>query len=262
MNETTKHAPGTFCWPDLSTSDPDAAKKFYGGLFGWEANDIPMGPDGVYTMFTLEGKEIGAVHKPTPQQAAQGVPPHWLSYVSVASADESAAKAQKLGGKAVMPPFDVMDAGRMTVLQDPTGGMFALWQPNKHIGAKLVDQPGTLVWTEMISTNADAARDFYTKLFDWGVQLHEMGPMKYSVLLRGQTPAGGLMQSTPDMGNIVSQWMVYFGTTDPDASAKKAAQLGGDVLVPPADIPGVGRFTVVLDPQGAAFGIIRFNPRS
>jgi predicted enzyme related to lactoylglutathione lyase len=260
MNETTKHAPGTFCWPELSTSDPAGAKKFYSGLFGWGINDVPAGPM-IYTIFTLEGKDVAAGHQMDPQQAGQGIPPHWLSYVSVASAENSTAQAQKLGAKVVMGPFDVMDHGRMSVLLDPTGAAFALWEPKSHIGARFVDQPGTLVWTELLTNNVDIAGGFYTKLLGWGTQVHDMGPMKYTVFMRGETPAAGMMQITPDMGKTPPNWTVYFGTTDPDASAKKAGELGGAALMPPSDIPNVGRFAVLQDPQGAAFGIIRFNPR-
>src|SRR5436190_9619730 len=115
MNESTKHAPGSFCWPELATTDPAAAKKFYSELFGWGINEVPIGPDAVYTMFTLDGKEISAAHQMDPQQTAQGVPPHWLSYIATASADETLANAKQLGGNVIAGPFDVMDAGRMGV---------------------------------------------------------------------------------------------------------------------------------------------------
>jgi uncharacterized protein len=260
MKETIQHAPGTFCWPELATSDAVGAKTFYTALFGWGVHDTPAGPDGVYTMFTLDGKELGAAHELMPQQKANGVPPHWLPYIAVANADESVAKAQTLGATVLMGAFDVMDVGRMAILQDPAGAVFTVWQAKNHIGARVVDQAGTLVWTELMSSKADAVRDFYTKLLGWGVQLHDMGPMKYTVFMRGETPAGGMMQITPDMGNVPSHWLSYFGVTDPDATAAKATQLGGTLLIPPADIPNVGRFSVIKDPQGAAFGIIRFDP--
>lgn len=260
MEETTKHAPGTFCWPELSTSDQNGGKTFYTSLFGWSVNDIPMGPDGVYTMFMLDGKELGAAATQQPQQKQMGVPPHWLPYISSDNVDDTLKKAQSLGGNVIAGPFDVMDSGRMGVVQDPTGGVFGVWQANKHIGARAINQPGTLVWTELMSTDAGKAREFYTKLFGWGVRLHEMGPMTYTVLLRGETPAGGLMQITKDMANVPTNWLSYFGTEDPDKTAAKAGTLGGRVLMPPADIPNVGRFSVLQDPQGASFGIIRFNP--
>src|SRR5262249_40580540 len=148
-------------------------------------NDLPMGPDAVYTMFTLDEKQLGAATTQQPQQKQMGVPPHWLPYISSDSVDETLQRAGTLGGKVIAGPFDVMDAGRMGVIQDPTGAVFAVWQANKHIGARLVGQAGTLAWTELISTNTDAARQFYSRLFDWGIQLHEMGPMTYTVFMRG-----------------------------------------------------------------------------
>jgi len=262
MNETTKHAPGTFCWPELSTSDPAAAKKFYGGLFGWTAKDDQVSPDMVYTMFQLEGKELAAAHALMPEQKKMGIPPHWLSYISVDNVDDALSKVTSLGGKVGAGPFDVMDAGRMGVAFDPVGAAFGLWQPKKHIGARLVDQPGTLVWTELLSSNVDVTGKFYSNLFDWGQQLNEVGPMKYTVFMRGDKPAGGMMQISPDMGKVPPNWMPYFGVTDPDGTAANTTKLGGKVAMPPADIPNVGRFAVLQDPQGATFGIIRFLPRS
>ncbi len=260
LNETTVHAPGTFCWPELTTSDQAAAKTFYSTLFGWTFTDSQMGPDSVYTMFQIDGKPLGAATALDPQRKAQGVPPHWLSYVSIANADESAAIAKELGGTVIAGPFDVMDAGRMAMLLDPAGSAFALWQPGKHIGAQVIDQPGTLVWTELMTTNADVTREFYSKLFGWGVQLHPMGPMTYTVFKRGEAPAAGMMQMTPDMGNTPSHWLPYFGADDVNAIAAKAGTLGGRAIVPPADIPGIGRYSIIQDPQGATFGIIKFLP--
>src|ERR1700682_1565383 len=118
------------------------------------------GPNGVYTMFKLDDKELGAAATLPAEQKAHGVPPHWLSYISTANVDETLEKAKSLGGSVVAGPFDVMDAGRMGVVQDPMGAAFGVWQANKHIGARVIDQPGTLVWTELLTSNADAARDF------------------------------------------------------------------------------------------------------
>src|ERR1043165_3468326 len=114
-----EHAPGSFCWIELATTDGPAAKKFYSELFGWEAQDIPIGPDMVYTMLRLDGKEVGALYQKGEQM--KQVPTHWASYISVISADEIAAKAKALGGTVVQEPMDVMDFGRMAVIADPTG---------------------------------------------------------------------------------------------------------------------------------------------
>src|SRR5262245_29403377 len=118
MAEFTSHPPGTFCWPELATSDQKAGVAFYRGLFGWDLNDVPMGPDSSYSIFQMRGKDVAAAAGLQPEERQHGVPPHWNAYVSVASADDAVKKAQSLGGKVLAPPFDVMDHGRMAVLQD------------------------------------------------------------------------------------------------------------------------------------------------
>jgi len=259
MSEVTKHAPGTFCWIELGTTDAGAAKKFYSELFGWSANDIPAGPGMIYTMLQLDGKDVAALYELTEQHRAQGVPSHWLPYVAVASADESAEKVTSLGGKVIMAPFDVMDVGRMSLIQDPAGAMFALWEARKHIGATLVNQPGTVCWNELATRDSRLAGEFYTKLFGWGTKVQEMGPTTYTIFTDGERQAGGMLAMTEEWGNIPSHWMAYFGVEDCDASANKARALGATIKVPPTDIPGVGRFAVLQDAQGAAFSIIKLH---
>src|SRR5438132_6509893 len=165
MPEFSSHTPGTFCWPELATTDEKGATAFYRGLFGWDVKEVPIGADGTYSMFQLRGKPVAAGH--TLRAEERGVPPHWGSYVSVASADEAANRAKGLGAQILAPPFDVMDAGRMAVLQDPTGAVFMVWQANKHIGAKILNEPGALCWTELTTTDLRAAETFYEKLFGW-----------------------------------------------------------------------------------------------
>src|SRR6184192_4095337 len=134
MSTTTQHAPGTFCWPELSTTDQNGAKKFYSTLFGWTFNDTPIGPNEVYTTLQLGGRAAAALYNMRPEMRAQGIPPHWMSYVAVEDADQTAARARQLGGTIIVQPFDVMELGRMAVIQDPTGAPFALWQAKKHQG--------------------------------------------------------------------------------------------------------------------------------
>src|SRR5437773_664297 len=138
MPEVTSHPPGTFVWPELSTTDQKSAVGFYTKLFGWQVDEQPIGPTETYAMFTLKGKPVGAAYSMRPEERQHDVPPHWNSYVSVESADQAVKRAQGLGAKVLAPPFDVMDAGRMAVLQDPTGAVFSVWQPNKHAGVGIV----------------------------------------------------------------------------------------------------------------------------
>jgi len=146
MPNIDKHPPGAFCWIELATSDQKAAKDFYCSLFGWSASDMPMGPGDFYTMFKLDGRDSGAAYTLRPDQRAQGVPPHWMIYIAVESADQTAARAAELGAKVFAPPFDVYDAGRMAVLQDPTGAVFSIWQPKKNTGIGIAGVHGALCW--------------------------------------------------------------------------------------------------------------------
>ena len=189
-----------------------------------------------------------------------GLPPHWNNYVSVTNADESAKKAQELGGKLLVPPFDVMEHGRMAVLQDPTGAVFQVWQPKRSIGAKIVNEPGALCWTELTTTDTKAAEAFYTQLFGWTPKHNAPGaPMEYTEFSVAGTPSIGMMPKPADMpAHIPSYWMPYFQVDDADASAAKAKALGGNVMVPPTDIPKTGRFAIVNDPQGAMFAVFKF----
>jgi predicted enzyme related to lactoylglutathione lyase len=237
----------------------EGAKAFYTELFGWSAIDNPAGPDMVYTMLQIEGKDVAGLYQMSEEQRSQGMPPHWLSYVSVANVDERAAKAKSLGGQVLQEPFDVMDVGRMALVQDPTGAVLALWQPRAHIGARLANVPGARSWNELATNDTQVAGEFYTRLFDWGTQVQEMGPTTYTTFMNGERMNGGMLQITEEWGDVPPHWMVYFTVEDCDGSAEKAKELGGEIIVPPRDIPPVGRFAVVQDPQGAAFTIIRLN---
>ena len=251
MPEVTRHEPGSFCWPELATTDAEGAKKFYTTLFNWSFEDSPAGPDMIYTMLKKKGKSVGALYKLDAQQ--KGVPPHWNVYVAVASADAAAKKAKELGGKVLMEPFDVMDVGRMAIIEDQQGARICVWEAKKHIGAEVVNEPGALCWAELDTTDVDSARRFYTALFGWGAKVSEM----YTEWQQAGTSIGGLMKIPKEWGTVPPNWLVYFAVTDPDAAAKKSAELGGGAIVPPMDIPGAGRFAVLRDPQGAVFAIYR-----
>ena len=262
MGERTKYAPGTFCWTDLATTDQDAAKQFYGQLFGWSAVDYPVGEGVVYSMMQVDGKDVGAISPQPQQQRDAGVPPVWNSYVSVESADAAADRAQKLGATVHAPAFDVMDVGRMAVLQDPTGAVFQVWEPKKHIGAMITNEPGTLCWTELTTSDLRAAESFYTGLVGWTPKRSDPAAgMEYTEMSnQGQTGVG-MMPKPPQLPpHVPSFWMPYFMVANVDASADKAKQLGGKLMVPPQDIEKIGRFSVVADPQGAVFAI--FTPAS
>lgn len=257
MQEVPNYAPGTFCWVELGTTNSEAAKKFYTELFGWSFTDSPIGPDMVYTMLKQDGKDVGALYQMNSDMTSQGIPPNWLSYVAVSSADETAAKAKELGATILNGPFDVFTVGRMAVVKDPTGAVFALWQAGTHKGAGVVNIPNSFCWNELGTPDAAKAGDFYSGLFGWGKNVQQMGPMTYTSFMNGDRPAGGMYEPTAEMGEIPPHWLAYFAVADADATAAKAIELGGKIFVPPSDIPGTGRFAVIQDPQGAAFGIIK-----
>jgi hypothetical protein len=259
MPEFTSHVPGTFCWPELATTDQKGAVAFYRGLFGWDVVESPVGPGMTYSMFNIKGKGVGAAAMLQPADRDHGVPPHWNNYISVANADDTVKRAVALGGSVLAPAFDVMDAGRMAVLQDPTGAAFCVWQPVKHFGAALLGEPGSLCWTELATRDTKGAEKFYTSLFGWTSKVAVGGGMAYTEFANNGTPLAGMMELTPEYGPMPPFWMPYFCVADCDATAAKAKSLGARLHVPPRDIPGTGRFSVLGDPQGAGFSIIKLN---
>jgi predicted enzyme related to lactoylglutathione lyase len=253
MGERAEYTPGTFCWADLATTDQDGAKGFYTGLFGWEVEDLPVGDGVYYSMARLRGKDVAAISTQPEQQREAGVPPTWNSYVSVESADAAAERAGELGATVHAPPFDVMQVGRMAVIQDPQGAFFMVWQPKQTIGAELVNEPGTLVWNELATTDVDAARSFYGGLFGWEFAPFEGSPDPYFTIQNRGSSNGGLRQLAPEQG-APPHWLVYFGTEEIDGGLARVEELGGSKLTEPIDI-GIAKFGIVRDPQGAAFAI-------
>jgi predicted enzyme related to lactoylglutathione lyase len=260
MAEMTAHAPGTFCWVELATTDQEAAKRFYAGLFGWSPQDLPIGEGMTYTMLHHHGREAGALFRMRPEEAASA-PPHWTSYVAVESADATAARARELGGTFIHEPFDVMDVGRMAVVRDPQGAILSVWEAGRHGGVGVKGEPGAMCWNELATTDAAGAGAFYGGLFGWKRHEQEMGSMTYTTFLRGDREqpeaVGGMYPLSPAMAGVPPHWLPYFMVEDADATATRAGELGATLVVPPTDIPNVGRFAMIRDPQGAAFAVIR-----
>ncbi len=254
MAERTDYLPGTFCWTDLGATDQDAAKAFYTALFGWEAEDMPVGDeDGtVYSMMRVDGSDVAAIAPQPPQQREMGAPPAWNSYVSVASADDAAARAAELGATVAGEPFDVLDAGRMAVIQDPQGAVLMLWEPRRHHGASLVNAPGALTWNELQSPDPDDSAAFYGRLFGWEFQRMD-GPEPYLIIENAGRRNGGIGR-LPEGGGPPG-WLVYFGAGDVRETHVRVAQLGGAGLTEPMDIPDMGSFAVERDPLGAVFAL-------
>ena len=257
MANVDKHAAGSFCWIELHTSDQPAAKKFYDTLFGWNAEDMPMGPNEFYTIFKLQGRDAAAGCTLRPEETSHGVPPHWMIYITVDNADAAAAKAGQLGGTVLAPAFDVMDAGRMAVIQDPTGAVFCLWQANKSQGIGIAQVNGTLCWADLSTPDAKRASDFYTGLFGWQIVADPKDTSGYLHIKNGEHFIGGVPPAAHRPQGVPPHWMAYFQVDDVDATAAKASQMGAKLFLPPTTMEGVGRMSVIADPQGAVFSLFK-----
>ena len=255
MPDVSSHPAGSFSWVELAASDAPAAVAFYRAVFGWDVVEHDMGPDGVYTIFTVRGRDVAAAAGQHPQERQMQIPPHWNLYVTVPDADAAAKQVESLGGKVEAPPFDVMNHGRMAVVQDPTGAMFQLWQPKEHIGVKINNEPGALCWSELTTRNPTAAEAFYKGMFGWNIKHTGAGThAEYREFSVGDQPAGGIMETPAEVpAHVPSYWMPYFQVADLDTVLTTVASNGGKLMIGPAPVPGAGRFAIFIDPQGAMF---------
>lgn len=246
MGTRTEHAPGTFSWVDLTTNDAAGAKGFYGPLLGWEFEDNEIPGGGVYSMCKVGGENVAAI-----APATENFPPHWNNYVTVTSADESASKAKELGGNAIEEPFDVMEAGRMALLQDPTGAALCVWEPREAIGAGRVNDPGCLTWNELHTPDPARALEFHTDLFGWGTEeLGGDGGPAYTIVKVGERTNGGVMSAQE---GEPPNWLPYFTVESRDRAAEQASELGARELHRPE--MEQGKIAIFADPQGAVFAV-------
>jgi predicted enzyme related to lactoylglutathione lyase len=264
MPHVDAHQPATSCWLELAALDTAAARTFYQNLFGWTYFETPSGPDlPPYIMVRVQDRDAAAMYSMMKEQREQGMPAYWLPYFAVASADEAAPKITALGGKVMNGPFDVPGAGRMVVATDPAGGAFSVWQAGTHPGARIVNEPGAMCWVELLARDVSKSEKFYTGLFGWKFEKMSMGgPVDYTVFKNGEVSVAGMLPNpagTED--NVPQAWLGYFQVTDCDGTVDKAKASGGQVFVSPQTMPGVGRFAVLADPQGATFGILQAEPR-
>ena len=254
MPKVSQYAQGTPNWVDLQTTDQSAAKQFYASLLGWRYDDNPMPRGGVYSMAALNGDTVAAI-APVPPGAPESMPPMWNTYIAVDDVDAAVDKVEPAGGQVLMGPVDIGEAGRMAFVADPTGPAVGLWQANRHIGATLVGETGAPIWNELITDNPESALAFYEAVVGLTHSTVEMAPgQKYTLLKVGGTDVGGC---TEPMQGVPNHWHVYFAVDDADATATKAAEGGGQVMVEPFDIPSVGRCAVLTDPQGAVFSVLK-----
>lgn len=257
MANIDKHPAGSFCWFELATTDQAAAKKFYTSLFGWAVEDSPMGPDDFYSMFKLSGRDTGAAYTMRKEQRAQGVPPHWMVYIAAASADDTVNKAAQIGGTVLAPAFDVMDVGRMAVLQDPTGAIFSVWQPKSHVGTTVAEVDNTFCWADLSTPDPERAGKFYSGLFSWEMMKDPKDTSGYTHIKNGEDFIGGIPPATHRNPNAPPHWLVYVKVGSVEAATAKAGQLGGKVLMPPRKMENVGTWSIIADPQGAVLALFK-----
>ena len=280
MPERDGYIPGVPCWVDTNQPDPELALSFYGGLFGWEfADAMPPGSPEKYFIGRIRGGDVAAVGS-----IPAGAPPTatWNIYIWVESADETVVRARAVGGGVAMAPFDVADTGRMALLTDPEGAAFCVWQANKHKGAKVVNEHGSLNFNTLATQDPQAAEAFYGAVFGWQTLTIPAGVMwilpGYGDHLEEKTP--GLRQQIAQMGapegfidvvaalapiadgaNTPAHWSVTFAVDDATATAAKARKLGGEIVTGPIDVPWA-RLAVINDPQGATFIASQFVPEN
>ncbi|MDQ6650681.1 MAG: VOC family protein [Actinomycetota bacterium] len=258
MPDVTSYASGTPSWVDLGTTDADAAKTFYTSLFGWTAEDLPSGEDSTYTMLKQGDKAVAALYEQSADMREGGVPPAWLTYVSVDDVDAAAAQVPTVGGTVMGQPFDVLDSGRMVMVQEPSGSTFALWQAGNHAGAQLVNEPGAMCWNEVITRDTKTAASFFSQLLGWSDKQEDMGETTYFTFSLEDREVAGMMPMTEEMGDVPPSWLTYFAVEDCDAAVASAKQLGAEVISKPMDVPP-GRFACLRDPQGAHFAVIALS---
>ena len=257
MPEITEYPAGSPSWADHLSHNGQAAKDFYTGLFGWTYDDHPAGPDMVYTMFSHQGVPVCATAEAGPGQ--ENLPPHWSVYVTVDDLPAAVERVRTAGGAILMEPFDVLDVGRMALIQDREGAVLRLWYPIAHAGAGKMHEPGALCWFELATTDSESASAFYSQVLQ-----AETGPdpnteFPYTLIKVNGIQMAGIIQIGEDWGPVPPNWGVYFGVDDVDATTAKARELGGDVIVEPRDIEDFARFAVLRDSEGAVFNILRLK---
>ena len=259
--DVTKHQPGMFSWADMPVLDIAKAQSFYTMLLDVDATSTPIGPGMTYVVLSKAGKSCCALYPVTEEGLQQrGGQSWWLSYFTIEDADATAERVRELGGTVQAGPFDVFDAGRMAIVQDPTGAMFAVWQPKQGIGAEVFGEPGALAWNELYTHDTEAAAAFYGGLFGWRAN-HVRSPDggEYTMFdLEGQ-PASGMMAIRKQWGEVPPSWSIYLAVGDLERSLKLVEEMGGKVINPPMEVENVGWFSFIQDPIGAYLSVIQIT---
>jgi predicted enzyme related to lactoylglutathione lyase len=248
---------GTPCWIDVMVPDPGAAREFYSGLFGWDIQDGPPEAGG-YLMCMLNGRPAAAI---SPKPEGNPFPNVWSTYLASDDVDATVAKATKAGSQILSEPMDVMTAGRIAFAIDPTGAPFGIWQGGDHLGVGVYNEPGAMVWNEVMTRDYEGAKAFYGKVFGYTYESFDEldGDFSYSTIRRagdgavvggvGELEAGSPAEASPG-------WTVYFSVEDCDASAARAVELGATIVRDPTDTP-FGRMAPLIGAQGETFSLVQ-----
>jgi uncharacterized protein len=252
LDDRRHHEAGTFCWAGLATSDPAAATSFYTELFGWTAEELRAGDASSFTMLRSGGDDVAVLYRQQPQARAVGVAPHWSCFISVENAGATSIRAGELGGAAVFrEPFDVLDAGRVAAIRDPTGAIVSVWQPLAVTGATLVNAVGAVCWNELATTDVQRAKSFFAQLLGWDYEIDASG---YTTINCGGSTIGGIRRLTDQETGVAPTWLPFFMVESVEEAARDADLIGGSSFTPAVGTSD-GRSTLIADPQGALFGI-------
>jgi predicted enzyme related to lactoylglutathione lyase len=262
MTNTQEARIGAFCWVELATTDDEAAKDFYTGLFNWSYDSEKLPGDmGNYHSGLVNKSPAAGIFKITKDMAKMGIPPHWGSYIRVESVDQSVAKAKELGAEILQPGMDVFEAGRMAALKDPCGAKIHIWEKKSSAGAAVQNETtGAFSWNELWTNDLDKAKKFYCNLFGWTAKDSKFDGKTYiSFTHKDGYPAGGMMEIDEDMGNLVPHWGIYFTVGDVTKAINYSKENGGKLHFGPHPVEGVGEFAFIQDPQGASLGVIQLK---
>jgi predicted enzyme related to lactoylglutathione lyase len=242
-------------WVDLNSQDAAGSREFYSKLFGWKIEVSPDPQYGGYAIAKLGGKDVVGIG---PAQSKEQ-PTAWSVYIGTNDAADLAKKVEAAGGKVIAPPFAVGDQGSMAVFQDPSGAFISAWQP-QNMDVPTMGKANTFGWAELNARGVDKAKPFYKKLFGWGEKVSPMeGQGDYTEFLLGGESIAGAMEMNPMVpAEVPSYWLAYFLVDDVDKSHKTATDAGAQSMLEPQDFPG-GRFSILSDPQGAAFGLMKMQ---
>jgi predicted enzyme related to lactoylglutathione lyase len=249
---------GKVVWHDLNTRDTAKAKAFYGGVFGWQIRSREMG-ETKHDFLYLGEEGFGCLVK---QEDKDPMPPHWVGYVQVDDLDAAVKRVKRGGGSAPVPRMAITDKDAFAILVDPLGATFAAYTTANPLPPGYPKQgAGLFCWEELLTTDPKRMLAFYGEVFGWTNEAVQMPMGTYHILKAGDAHVGGVMQMPPG-APAKPHWLSYVATDDVDRTAAKAAQLGAKSCVPPTDIPNIGRFSVLADPQGAVFAVYKSAARN